>query len=269
MGSFTLVTSCHRRRGAAGVGLATPARAATTLQGDAPAHSPRRRGVHADPIPFVRIGFVGCGNMGTNHIHSLCKIKGAEIRAVCDIDPKLAAGAADIIEKAGYQRPRIYDRGPRDFERLCAEEKIDIVFIATPWEWHVPMALAAMKNGKHAAVEVPIAQTAADCWRIDDTREITRHCMSSRIAATALQLSVLNLVRSARSANCCPPNAATPHDCAHQASDDPEGLWRWRTSIAQDPATSTHARPGPGMWYRHSPRRRVRLPRVDSTPARA
>lgn len=256
MGSFTrrdfMLTAAAA---AAGLGLATSCAGLDTIKGDAARHSMPKgwSGVHADPIPFVRIGFVGCGNMGTNHIHSLCKIKGAEIRAVCDIDPKLAAGAADIIEKAGYQRPRIYDRGPRDFERLCAEEKIDIVFIATPWEWHVPMALAAMKNGKHAAVEVPIAQTAADCWRLIETSEKTnRHCMMlENCCYGRSELSVLNLVRSGALGELLHAECGYNHDLRSiKLWTDQEGLWRWRHSI--DPKTGnlypTHGL-GPVMWY--------------------
>ena len=36
---------------------------------------------------------------------------------------------------------------------------LDIVYIATRWNWHVPMALNAA-NGKHAAVEVPAYDVA-------------------------------------------------------------------------------------------------------------
>jgi len=55
---------------------------------------------------------------------------------------------------------------------------LDLVIIATPWDWHVDMAVAAMKHGKHAAVEVPAATTIEDCWRLVDTSEETRrHCM--------------------------------------------------------------------------------------------
>jgi hypothetical protein len=65
---------------------------------------------------------------------------------------------ADVA--AGHPAPTAYTNGPRDFERLCEKEELDLVFTATPWEWHVPVMLAAMKNGKHAATEVPAAMTS-------------------------------------------------------------------------------------------------------------
>jgi predicted dehydrogenase len=40
---------------------------------------------------------------------------------------------------------------------LLKREDIDLVVIATPWIWHVPMAVAGMKQGKHVAIEVPAA----------------------------------------------------------------------------------------------------------------
>ena len=49
---------------------------------------------------------------------------------------------------------------------MCESEEVDLVFTATPWRWHVPVCLAAMENGKHAATEVPAAYTVEDCWRL-------------------------------------------------------------------------------------------------------
>ena len=52
----------------------------------------------------------------------------------------------DSGAKAGQPGPAGFARGPRDFERLCAETNVDVVYTATPWEWHVPVCLAAMKK---------------------------------------------------------------------------------------------------------------------------
>lgn len=79
--------------------------------------------------------------------------------AVCDIRPERTDWATSEITAVGHARPTAYTRGPRDFERLCQEEDLDLVFTATPWEWHVPVMLAAMRNGKHAAIEVPAAMS--------------------------------------------------------------------------------------------------------------
>ncbi|GIS71142.1 MAG: hypothetical protein CM1200mP10_07190 [Candidatus Neomarinimicrobiota bacterium] len=54
---------------------------------------------------------------------------------------------------------------------MLKNEDLDGVFIATPWEWHHPMAIAAMKAGKHVGTEVPAALTVADCWDLVNTSE--------------------------------------------------------------------------------------------------
>ena len=109
------------------------------------------------PIPMVRIGFVGVGLQGTGHVENLAHIPGCRVTAICDIDDARIKIATKIITDAGHPAPKVYNNGPRDFENLCAKEDLDLVYTATPWEWHVPVMLAAMKNGKHAATEVPAA----------------------------------------------------------------------------------------------------------------
>ena len=49
------------------------------------------------------------------------------------------------------------------WKRACDAELADLVVIATPWHLHTPMALHAMEQGLHAASEVPIAVSEADC----------------------------------------------------------------------------------------------------------
>ena len=61
---------------------------------------------------------------------------------------------------------------------MCQREDIDLIYIVTPWEAHTPMAVYAMEQGKHVAIEVPAATTVAECWQLVDTSERTRrHCM--------------------------------------------------------------------------------------------
>ena len=47
-----------------------------------------------------------------------------------------------------------------DLDSMFCDDDLDLVVTATPWEWHVPVCVAAMRNGKHAATEVPAASTA-------------------------------------------------------------------------------------------------------------
>ena len=100
------------------------------------------------------------------------------VKAICDVRDDKVARARKWVEEAGQPSPAGYSRGPRDFERMCAEEDLDLVLTATPWEWHVPVCVAAMRNGKHAATEVPAAVTLDECWQLVETAEKTgRHCV--------------------------------------------------------------------------------------------
>lgn len=120
----------------------------------------------APPLDRVRVGFVGVGGMGTVHLENYLALEGVELKAVCDIDPAHAERARKKVVDAGQPSPTLYTKGDRDFERMCGEEQLDLVFNATPWEWHVPVMLAALKTGKHAATEVPAAYRVDDCWAL-------------------------------------------------------------------------------------------------------
>jgi predicted dehydrogenase len=107
----------------------------------------------------VRLGFIGIGGRGSYHLDAALGIEGVEVPAICELKPERLYNAKRWIEESGRPTPKLYDRGPTDFKRLCAEEKLDAVICSTSWEWHTPICLAAMRNGKHAVSEVPIILT--------------------------------------------------------------------------------------------------------------
>jgi hypothetical protein len=162
--------------GAAVVAGAVAARAA----GDASAEEQAAYSAQfaAPPMDVVRIGYVGVGLQGGGHVTNLTRIKGCRITAVCDVRAERTDWAVAEVTKAGHPAPAVYNKGPRDFERLCETEDLDLVYTATPWEWHVPVLLAAMKAGKHAATEVPAAMTLEDCWAmVESAEKYRKHCL--------------------------------------------------------------------------------------------
>jgi predicted dehydrogenase len=183
----------------------------------------------APPLETVRIGFVGVGGMGTVHVRNLVDIPGARIDAICDIREEHAQRAQRIVVEKGFPAPRLYTRGERDFERLCAEEELDLVYNATPWEWHVPIALAAMRNGKHAASEVPFATSIDDCWAIVENAErYGRHCvMMENCNYDRPELLAFHLVRQGLLGEVLHAECGYLHDLrAIKFADEGEGLWR-------------------------------------------
>jgi predicted dehydrogenase len=183
----------------------------------------------APPLERVRIGFVGVGGMGSVHVANLLAIEGVELRAICDIVEAKVTRAQDLVQKAGHPRPIGYSKGPRDFERLCQQGDIDLVYTATPWEWHVPVMLAAMNAGKHAATEVPAAYTIEDCWKLVETSEKTkRHCvMMENCNYDRAEMLTLNLVRLGLLGELVHAECGYLHDLRDiKFRDEGEGLWR-------------------------------------------
>jgi hypothetical protein len=151
----------------------------------------------APPMENVRIGMVGVGNMGTSHVGNLLKIDGCQITAVCDIVESKVDAVRKMVQDAGFPQPSGYAKGETDFKRMCAEEDLDVVFTATPWRWHVPVCVAAMENGKHAATEVPAAVTLEECWELVETAEKQqKHCiMMENCCYGRAELQILLMVR--------------------------------------------------------------------------
>ena len=183
----------------------------------------------APPIANVRIGFVGIGGQGSGHVENLLTLQGVEIAALCDIVPEKVATWQRKIRELGRPEPVGYTRGPRDFERMCAEQELDLVYNATPWEWHVPISLAAMRNDKHAASEVPLAYTVDDCWALVEAAEKYRkHCvMMENCNYDRLEMLALHLARQGLLGDLLHGECGYNHDLRSiKFSKEGEGLWR-------------------------------------------
>ncbi|MGC8745272.1 MAG: Gfo/Idh/MocA family protein [Candidatus Saccharicenans sp.] len=187
----------------------------------------------SQPLEVVKVGFVGVGEMGSVHVQNYLNIDGVEIKAICDVVEEKVARAQKWVEQAGFPKPKGYSRGPWDFKRMCEEEDLDLVMTATPWEWHVPVCLAAMKNGKHAATEVPAAMTEEDCWELVETAEkYKKHCvMMENCCYDRVELMSLNMVRRGLLGDILHAAGGYLHDLrAVKFSKEGEGLWRRKYS---------------------------------------
>ena len=190
----------------------------------------------APPIPEVRIGFVGVGGQGGAHVRNMLRVPGARVTALCDVNATRAAQVQKWVVEAGQKEPALFTRGPRDFERLCQSAEVDLVFNATPWEWHVPVCVAAMKQGKHAATEVPAAMTIEDCWELVETAEKQRkHCvMMENCNYGRAEMMVFNMVRQGLFGEILHAEGGYLHDLrAIKFANQGEGLWRraWASKV--------------------------------------
>ena len=149
-----------------------------------------------EPLDTVRVGFIGLGARGRGAIERYVYLPDAKVVALCDLDSVNVNKANEILTSHKLPAADIYV-GEDVWKEMCGRDDIDLVYICTDWHSHAPMAVYAMKQGKHVAVEVPAAMTVAECWQLVDTAERTRrHCiMLENCCYDAFALTTLNMAR--------------------------------------------------------------------------
>jgi len=159
-------------------------------------------------------------------------------------------GAQRILREAGRPEARVYASGDEAYREMLATEALDGVYIATPWKWHHPMAVAAMDGGVHVGVEVPAALTVAECWDLVDTSERTgKHCMiMENVCYRRDVMAVLQMVRAGLFGELVHCQGGYQHDLRHVKLNDGKQPYgggvefgekgfsesRWRTGYAVD-----------------------------------
>ena len=135
-------------------------------------------GFAADPIDTVRVGVIGLGMRGASAVDRLIKVPGAKVVAICDIEMPRVEKSLQYFDKAGLPRAAAYGGKEDSWKELVERPDLDLIYIVTDWKNHTPMALYAMEQGKHAAIEVPAAMNLDEIWALINTSERTRrHCM--------------------------------------------------------------------------------------------
>lgn len=153
-------------------------------------------GYAASKLDKVRIGVIGIGGRGSAALNRLLKIEGVEIKALCDIDPEKVDTAISKFENVNY-KPEKYSGNENIWKQVCERNDIDLIYNTTPWKLHTPLAVYAMKHGKHAVVEVPAAITIDECWQLTETSENTRqhYMMMENCCYDFFEMLTLNMTR--------------------------------------------------------------------------
>ena len=148
----------------------------------------------------LRIGMIGTGMRGQVLLAELLKRDDVEVAALCDIEPVTLARALAQVDKAGKPRPQAYgeDRDPHAYRRLLDAGKLDGVIIATPWEWHAPMAIDAMQAKVPVGCEVVAGITLQDHWDVLNTQLKTKtpYMLLENVCFRRDVMAVLQMVRS-------------------------------------------------------------------------
>lgn len=146
----------------------------------------------------LRFGFIGTGSRCQEHINNVLAIPDNRIVAICDIQKGTLERALKHIAQFNVEAPKTYTGSERAFEEMLNNEEFDCVIIASPWEWHVPMSVAAMKAGvPYVGVEVSAANTLEECWDLVNVSEQTGShlCILENVCYRRDVMAALDMVR--------------------------------------------------------------------------
>ncbi|MCP4191789.1 MAG: Gfo/Idh/MocA family oxidoreductase [Planctomycetaceae bacterium] len=116
----------------------------------------------------IRIGFIGAGGMGSNHLNAIAKLKdqnNLEPIAVADCWKTRAEKGAKTVGAS---------QSSQDYRKVLDIKDIDYVTIATPEHWHSDMTIAAMDAGKAVYCEKPMTHTIPEAQQVIKKQEETK-----------------------------------------------------------------------------------------------
>lgn len=105
---------------------------------------------------MIRVGLIGLGAMGGNHLRVLSDLEGVQLAAVCDQDPKRL--------QAAVQRYSV--KGHATWDEMLEHEQLDVAVVAVPTRFHCQAGLAALEHGLHLLIEKPIASNLHEGRRL-------------------------------------------------------------------------------------------------------
>lgn len=109
-------------------------------------------------MPPIGWGIIGCGRVAEHRvIPSIRRCEGARMAAFCS---RSASRAADFAGR--FEAPGAYD----SIETFLNDDRIHIVYVATPNNQHAEEVIACLRAGKHVLTDKPMAISIADCERM-------------------------------------------------------------------------------------------------------
>ncbi len=148
--------------------------------------------------PKIKVGLIGTGLRGQNHLDLLLRRSDVELVAICDIDDRMLTSAKGMITKAGQKMPQVITGDVYAWKKLLEIKGLDAVIIATPWEWHKPMVIGSLEAGiKYVGTEVILGITLEDHWDVVKAAErYNGHVMMlENVCYRRDVMAVLNMVR--------------------------------------------------------------------------
>lgn len=188
-------------------------------------------GLKCDPMDTVRVAFIGIGNRGGGAVVRFTQLDGVKIVAICDIEQRRIDEVQGVLAKAGLPAAEAYCGSADAWKEVCERPDVDLVYVCTGWDLHTPIAVYAMEQGKHVALEVPAALTIDECWQLVNTSEKTRkHCMMlENCCYDFFEMATLNMAQQGLFGEIVHTEGAYIHDLRHLNFDESphyQGMWR-------------------------------------------
>ena len=123
-----------------------------------------------------RIGVIGLGTMGRNHLRVLSDMENAKLVSVCDSNPQVAAALAQKYGVAAYT----------SWRAMLQCESLDAAIVAAPTRHHFEIGLGALQQQVHVFIEKPITST------VDEARELVAAAAGRRCTITVGHIERFN-----------------------------------------------------------------------------
>lgn len=146
----------------------------------------------------VKLGFIGVGLRGQNHLDNALRRKDVEVVSICDIDERMLQSANNLFKKHNKPQAKVYTGDVNAWKKIVEQKDIDGVIISTPWEWHAPMIIYSAQAGiRYIGTEVVLGITLQDHWDVVKAAEYHKaHVMMlENVCYRRDVMAVLNMVR--------------------------------------------------------------------------
>jgi len=145
----------------------------------------------------IKLGFIGVGLRGQDHLEMALRRSDVDVVAICDIDDRMLQMASKKIKDFNKPAPKIFTGDAYAWRRLLELKELDAVLIATPWEWHAPMCIESLQAKKYVATEVMLGITMQDHWNVVKACEENNGnlMMLENVCYRRDVMAILNMVR--------------------------------------------------------------------------
>lgn len=114
---------------------------------------------------MLNVAVIGIGSMGKNHARVYTDLDNIKLVAVSDTNKTLLTSISKKYNVTGYD----------DYKKMLGKEKLDLLSIAVPTEFHKQVALEVIDKGINVLLEKPIAKT------LDEAKEIIKKANQKKI----------------------------------------------------------------------------------------